>query len=162
MFSLNVLAPPDLVDLAQQAQVEASQQAQVVDYQLAQVADYQLVLAAASPLVPVVDFLPGRAEASLQALAEGFQQAPVAGHRLAPVVGYPLAPVVDYQQGLATIGAVCLALIMAGRMSNRSNILRNSLSGGKNRRTRRCTLTARGAGLLPVALCGVSGACCNR
>jgi len=30
----------------------------------------------------------------------------------------------------------------------------------EDRRIKRCTLTARGAGLLPVAPCGISGACC--
>jgi hypothetical protein len=107
----------------QQAPEEASLQAQVADYQLvlvagyqqAQVADYQLVLVAGYQQAQVVDFLPGRVEVS------------------------QLAPAVDYQQVLATIGAVCLALIMAGKIVTDPKI------NSKNRRTRRLRGTARSA-----------------
>ena len=132
MCSLSVLATPDLVALAQQAQVEASLQDLAVDFQQAQVVGYQLVLAADSQQAQVVDFLPVRAGASLQDLAVGFQRAPVAGYQLALAEDYQQAQVAVYQQDLVTIGAVCLALIMAGKISNRSNILRNSISISKN------------------------------
>jgi len=65
-----------------------------------------------------------------------FQQDPVVGYRQALAVDYQQAQVADSQQVLATIGAVCLALIMAGKISNRSNNLCNSISTSKDNEKR--------------------------
>jgi hypothetical protein len=130
------LATPDLVDLAQQAPEEASLQAPAVDYQQApeeaslqaQVADYQLVLVAGYQQAQVADYQ--------LVLVAGYQQAQVVDFLPGRVEVSQLAPAVDYQQVLATIGAVCLALIMAGKESNRSNIHRRGMSTSKDNEKR--------------------------
>jgi len=167
-----VLATPDLVGLAQQALVEASLLDLAVDFQQAPVAGYLLVLAADCQQAPVVDFLPVRAEASLLDLVVDFRRAPVAGYRLALAEDCQQDQVADYQQDLATIGAVCLALIMAGKISNRSNILRNSISTSKKLRclpSEYVRAGARGSGVgsavgrggTPPAETLGSGLCCG-
>lgn len=58
-------------------------------------------------------------EDSLQDLAADFRRAPVAVYRLVLAEDYQQDQVAVYQQDLATIGAVYLALIMIGKISNK-------------------------------------------